>query len=83
MMASKPPAVLDADGILAFAGRAGDLAARPGLVLTPHVGELATLMGASVSEVGRAPLAAAREAAAVTNQVVLLKGCLLYTSRCV
>ncbi len=74
VMASKPPAVLDADGILAFAGRAGDLAARPGLVLTPHVGELATLMGASVSEVGRAPLAAAREAAAVTNQVVLLKG---------
>ena len=44
------------------------------MVLTPHMGELAVLLGASVSELARAPLAAARRAAASTGQVVVLKG---------
>jgi len=68
------PAVLDADGLFAFAGQAGLLRERPGLVLTPHAGELAALLGDSVSAVTSGHLAAARRAAAVTGQVVLLKG---------
>ena len=47
---------------------------RPGLVLTPHAGELAALLGEPVGDVTKAHLAAARRAAAATGQVVLLKG---------
>lgn len=68
------PAVLDADGLLAYAGEAEILRARAGLVLTPHAGELAALLGVSATEVSEAPLAAARRAAEVTGQVVVLKG---------
>lgn len=68
------PAVLDADGLLAFAGAATELHGRAGLVLTPHAGELAALLGVSVEEVTRAALPAARRAAEVTGQVVVLKG---------
>lgn len=71
---SKVPAVLDADGLFAFAGEAEALRGRPGLVLTPHLGELATLLGASVAELGVSYLAAARRAATATEQVVVLKG---------
>jgi len=66
--------VLDADGIVAFKGEPESLKGRAGLVLTPHVGELAVLVGRPVHEVARAGLAAARNAAAATGQVVLLKG---------
>ena len=68
------PAVLDADGLLAFAGAAVELRGRAGLVLTPHAGELAALLGVPVEEVTRAALPAARRAAEVTGQVVVLKG---------
>lgn len=68
------PAVLDADGLLAFAGAATELRGRAGLVLTPHAGELAALLGIPVEEVTRAALPAARRAAEVTGQVVVLKG---------
>ena len=68
------PAVLDADGLMAFSGRAADLRGRAGLVLTPHVGELAGLLGVPVPELAASPLPAARSAAEVTGQVVLLKG---------
>lgn len=74
VLESSVPAVLDADGLFAFAGVAELLQQRPGLVLTPHVGELAALLGAPVAEVAQASLAAARRAAAATHQVVLLKG---------
>jgi hydroxyethylthiazole kinase-like uncharacterized protein yjeF len=74
VLESKVPAVLDADGLFAFAGTAGALRDRPGLVLTPHLGELATLLGASLGDLGASHLAAARLAAAATGQVVLLKG---------
>lgn len=74
VLESKVPAVLDADGLFAFAGKAETLRDRPGLVLTPHLGELATLLGASVGDLGVSYLAAARRAAAATGQVVLLKG---------
>ncbi len=68
------PTVLDADGLFAFSGRAEDLRGRPHLVLTPHAGELATLLGVPVAEVTAAHLPAARRAAVATGQVVLLKG---------
>jgi hydroxyethylthiazole kinase-like uncharacterized protein yjeF len=68
------PAVLDADGLVAFAGAAAALKGRSGLVLTPHVGELAALLGAPVAELSGSALTAARRAAEETGQVVLLKG---------
>jgi ADP-dependent NAD(P)H-hydrate dehydratase / NAD(P)H-hydrate epimerase len=74
VLESSVPAVLDADGLFAFAGQAGLLKGRSGLVLTPHAGELAALLGEQVGDVAREHLAAARRAAAATNQVVLLKG---------
>ena len=74
VLESRVPAVLDADGLFAFAGEAETLRSRPGLVLTPHLGELASLLGAPVEELGASYLAAARRAAAATGQVVLLKG---------
>ena len=74
VLESTVPAVLDADGIFAFAGDAAALRGRAGLVLTPHLGELATLLGTPVAELGVSYLEAARRAAAATGQVVLLKG---------
>ena len=55
-------------------GRPRLLQGRPGLVLTPHAGELAALLGEPVADVASEHLAAARRAAAATGQVVLLKG---------
>ena len=74
VLESRLPAVVDADGLIAFAGQAESLRARPGLVLTPHVGELAALLGLPPDEVAVSHLVAARRAASVTGQVVLLKG---------
>jgi hydroxyethylthiazole kinase-like uncharacterized protein yjeF len=74
ILESQVPAVVDADGIYAFAGVAERLQQRAGLVLTPHVGELAALLDRPAAELSRAGLAAARYAAAATGQVVLLKG---------
>ncbi len=68
------PMALDADGIMAFAGDAGSLAGGRDLVLTPHAGELAALLGVPVVEVTKSALLAARRAAVVTGQVVVLKG---------
>ncbi len=68
------PMVLDADGILAFAGDAESLAVGRDLVLTPHAGELAALLGEPVDRVTRSALSAARRAATLTGQVVVLKG---------
>jgi len=69
------PLVLDADGVNAFAGRAGDLRARRAeTVLTPHPGEAGRLLGVSTAEVVGDRLAAVRRAAAETGAVVVLKG---------
>ncbi|HXJ62622.1 MAG TPA: NAD(P)H-hydrate epimerase, partial [Actinomycetota bacterium] len=52
LVASCPvPAVVDADGLTAFAGRLGDLGDAADLVLTPHAGEFARLRGNDASEV--------------------------------
>jgi ADP-dependent NAD(P)H-hydrate dehydratase / NAD(P)H-hydrate epimerase len=69
------PLVLDADGVNAFAGRPEDLRERGApTVLTPHPGELARLLGVTTASVSEDRLAAAREAAARTGAVVVLKG---------
>jgi len=72
---SERPLVLDADGLNAFEGHAGDLrdAAGP-RVLTPHPGEASRLLGISTSAVSANRDDAARELAELTGATVLLKG---------
>lgn len=69
------PLVLDADGLNAFAGDAARLAAAAGpLVLTPHPGEMARLLGGRAGDLASDPLAAAERAAVEWRCVVVLKG---------
>ncbi len=67
------PVVLDADGLNAFAGTIDALAGRAA-VLTPHEGELGRLLGVGASTVAARRLHHAREAAARSGAVVVLKG---------
>ena len=69
-----PPVLLDADGILAFAGDPEALRGDRAMVLTPHVGELGALLGESSAHIAQSALRAARRGAELTGQVVLLKG---------
>lgn len=68
--------VVDADGINVLAGIENWWTGVPEgrLLLTPHVGEMARLLGASTDDVLQAPDAAAVEASRRFRQVVLLKG---------
>jgi hydroxyethylthiazole kinase-like uncharacterized protein yjeF len=69
------PLVLDADGLGAYAGRAGELAARrAATVLTPHAGELARLLEIEYEEVDRERLRHVRAVSEQTHAVVVLKG---------
>jgi hydroxyethylthiazole kinase-like uncharacterized protein yjeF len=70
------PTILDADGLNAFAGRASEWKdhAAPMMVLTPHPGEFARLLGCEVAEVQNDRLKLARQAAAEWNLHVILKG---------
>lgn len=72
------PLVLDADGINAFAGRAGEIKAAGGTqnfrVLTPHPGEAARVLGISSDEIQADRLRMARRIAAETGSCVVLKG---------
>jgi ADP-dependent NAD(P)H-hydrate dehydratase / NAD(P)H-hydrate epimerase len=69
------PLVIDADGLNAFAGRLDRLAARKEpTVLTPHAGELGRLLERQSADIGAHRLAAAKEAAAWSGAVVVLKG---------
>ncbi len=72
------PAVLDADGLNAFgADRRPHVGLRAGhqpLVLTPHPGEAARLLGTSVAAVQSDRLHSARSLARETASVVVLKG---------
>jgi hydroxyethylthiazole kinase-like uncharacterized protein yjeF len=69
------PLVIDADGLGAFAGRLGLIAARTApTILTPHAGELGRLLERDSEEIGSHRLAAAREAAAAAGAIVVLKG---------
>jgi NAD(P)H-hydrate epimerase len=69
------PLVLDADAlnILAASGRAWS-AVRGPVVITPHPGEMARLLGARVEEVQRHRMQTARVAAERFKSVVVLKG---------
>ncbi len=72
---SPAPLVIDADAIKAFAGQPGLLAgANVPVVLTPHPGEMAHLLGVSVEEVQADRFSAVRAAVQATRAVVLLKG---------
>lgn len=69
------PVVIDADGLNAFAGHAGDLTSRRAeTVLTPHPGELGRLLGVSTAQIQEDRVAAARGAAEETGAIVVLKG---------
>ncbi len=73
---STVPVVLDADGINAFVSPAEPLRNESGqpLILTPHPGELARLLGKNISDVQRNRLETARECAARLHCYVILKG---------
>jgi len=67
--------IIDADAITHFAGRAGELRGAPGeIVLTPHSGEMARIVGGSAEAVEADRFGALARAVALTNSVVLLKG---------
>ncbi|HEV2439935.1 MAG TPA: NAD(P)H-hydrate dehydratase [bacterium] len=69
------PVVADADALNALAGQTAALRDAPGpVVITPHPGELARLMGSSIAEIQRDRVAAAREAASSFRVVTILKG---------
>jgi len=69
------PLVIDADGLNAFAGQLDRLAVRKApTVLTPHAGELGRLLERESAEIGARRLATAKEAAAWTGAIVVLKG---------
>jgi NAD(P)H-hydrate epimerase len=69
------PLVIDADGLNAFAGQLDRLAARKApTVLTPHAGELGRLLEYESAEINARRLATAKEAAAWSGAVVVLKG---------
>jgi len=65
------PAVVDADALPAVRGLSVGAAS---LVLTPHPGEMARLLGGSVADVQADRLGAARAAAETFGAVVVLKG---------
>lgn len=69
------PVVLDADAITLHAGKPEALrAAKGGVILTPHAGELARLLGTTSEAVEDDRFGRVRDAAAKTGAVVLLKG---------
>jgi NAD(P)H-hydrate epimerase len=75
------PLVLDADGLNAFAGKAHLLKKRAApMVLTPHPGELARLLGCSADEIQKDRVKAVQELADVTGAVSVLKGHLTLTA---
>jgi hydroxyethylthiazole kinase-like uncharacterized protein yjeF len=72
---SRVPLVLDADGLMAFAGEPERIRARTApAVLTPHPGEAAALLGGDAGAVNRDRVGAARRLADLTGAVVVLKG---------
>jgi NAD(P)H-hydrate epimerase len=70
------PLVIDADGLNAFAGQPDRLAGREGrpVLITPHPGEMARLVGMSIEEVQANRLEVARTFASTHRVYVVLKG---------
>ena len=72
---SDVPIVLDADGLNAFAGKTNELKGKDRLlVITPHPGEMASLIGCSIADVQRDRLGVARKFAHEHELIVVLKG---------
>jgi hydroxyethylthiazole kinase-like uncharacterized protein yjeF len=77
VIARRPPVpiVLDADGLNAFVGHPQGLKGSNGMiVLTPHPGEMARLLGTTTSDVQSRRLELALKAAADWDAYVILKG---------
>jgi ADP-dependent NAD(P)H-hydrate dehydratase / NAD(P)H-hydrate epimerase len=69
------PLVIDADGLNALAGELAAVAGRGApTILTPHAGELGRLLERDSGAVSAQRLASARDAAARTGAIVVLKG---------
>src|SRR5438309_1332220 len=70
-----PPLGIDASGLNAFAGRAKEVNPknRP-RIITPHPGEMASLLGIETREVVANRIEIARQAARTCNCIVVLKG---------
>ena len=69
------PAVIDADGLNAFAGKTDGLRkSGRNLILTPHPGEMARMLGVPVTEVQQNRTHAAREFSRKHGVVLVLKG---------
>jgi NAD(P)H-hydrate epimerase len=70
------PLVVDADGLNAFAGDPDRLSGREGrdVIITPHPGEMARLVGMSTDEVQASRLEIARNFAVAHRVYVVLKG---------
>src|SRR6266481_841108 len=70
------PLVIDADGLNAFSGNPDRLAGREGrdVIITPHPGEMARLVGMSTDEVQASRLEIARNFAREHHLYVVLKG---------
>jgi len=72
---SPVPLVVDADALTVLGAEVAELAqAKASVVITPHPGEMATLLGCDVKAVQADRLATANRAAKLTRQVVALKG---------
>lgn len=75
------PLVLDAGALAALSARRDAVRHLDGrVVLTPHLLELALMLGVAEGAVTRAPLRLARQAAAETEAVVVLKGARTYVA---
>jgi hydroxyethylthiazole kinase-like uncharacterized protein yjeF len=70
------PLVVDADGLNAFAGDSAQLMGREGrdIIITPHPGEMARLLGMTTDEVQASRLEIARNFALAHHVYVVLKG---------
>ena len=69
------PVVVDADGLNAFAGQVDLLEKKKGkFILTPHMGELARIIGKSIEDISNNPIETAREWASRLNCILVLKG---------
>jgi len=70
----KIPAVLDADGLNAFAARPELLSSAVNLILTPHYGELSRLLKTDIASIKAQPLKFVQEAARRFGCITVLKG---------
>jgi NAD(P)H-hydrate epimerase len=69
------PMVVDADGLNAFQGRTNELNGKGRtLVITPHPGEMARLVGCTIPDVQKDRLGVARKFAREHELIVVLKG---------